>query len=266
MTRPTPSVGTESSRFENIPTRESIVARPAALILRYGRAIRGYAVAQLGEQDADDFVNTFCVKVLGGAFEHWTPGERRFRDYLKAAVRNAIADFQRRENRRNKPALGQPAGLSTCEAPDEDWLDCYLPNVLDLAFKALRTYQEEHPGNVYYTLVQILGEGGLIDDRKIDYREVVEKLRQATGRAFTVDNARQLRRRACRKLAELLVAEVWLTLGRQTVEDLEEELHLLGVLPYIGGFLPADWKQRVATGLWPERKPELVPPALASER
>jgi DNA-directed RNA polymerase specialized sigma24 family protein len=250
MSAPTPGCGAASSRLEAISTVQGIATDPGAMVLRYGPAIRGYAVRVLkSENDADDFCSEFCVRILEGKFRHWSPGEgRRFRDYLKRAVHNALADFWNRKKPWGNIEIRQPAELAACPASRDAaaWLDAYRRAVLDLALKALREYQNQRPGNVFHTLIQILEESGPGDERKLSARELVQKLHAATGREFTEENARQLRRRACRKLGELLLTEIRLGLASPTCADVEAELHELGLMPYFNDSLLADWKEHLA--------------------
>jgi RNA polymerase sigma factor (sigma-70 family) len=248
MTEPTPSGGAASSRLEAISTVQGLAADPRGLVLRYGRAIHRYAVRALkNEHDADDFCNRFCLQILEGKFQHWEPSQgRRFRDYLKKAVHNGMVDFWGRKKRRGNVEIRHPAELAAWPVPpDEDWLDSCRRAVLDLALKALHEFQDQHPGNVFHTLIQCLGESAWGDDRKVSSRDLVKKLQEATGREFTEDNARQLRHRASRKLAELLVAEVRRSLASPTPAEVEAELHELGLMPYLRDFLLADWKEHL---------------------
>src|SRR5262249_46248196 len=129
-----------------------------ALLARYGRAIRSYVLALLHDEDAaQDILLALRVKMLDGRFAHWTPGQGRFRFYLKRAVLNeALQHLRRHRNRRLERQVEDLTRLpegGPSEASGDVWLGLYRQAVLEAALKSLRVYQEQHPGNVFHTLV-----------------------------------------------------------------------------------------------------------------
>ncbi len=226
-----------SSEFSDISTRVSILGQPRVLLERYGRAVRGYLEAMLGPE-GEEVARDFTVKLLQGKFEHWTPGRGRFRDYLKAAVHHAAVDFLRRKGKEKQASglelLSDPLSGSPSQA--ETWLNLYRSEVLAAAFKELKRYQEQHPGNVFHTLARLLA-----DDADADSRQLADRLTQATGRRFTPENARKQTERSRRKLAELLLEQVRATLDGPSPAQLEQEVRTLGLMPFIEPHLPGDW-------------------------
>jgi hypothetical protein len=184
--------------------------------------------------------------MLKGVFARWTPGNGKFRFYLKKVVLNeALQQLRKRRNRRLERQVEDLAVLAergSCEGPNDVWLGLYRQAVLEAALKSLRSYQEQHPGNVFHTLIGMLtgdlsGEVGASSDETSDAK-LAERLGQMTGRNYTVANLAQQKRRARQKLAEFLASEVRATLGDPTPNELEDELRHLGLFGLISNFLP----------------------------
>ena len=83
------AVDPEPSRFGMISTHQDVLASVDGLFQRYGRAIRGYLQAVLGDEDAvQDVLLELRVKMLDGRLARWAPGQGKFRFYLKRSVLN----------------------------------------------------------------------------------------------------------------------------------------------------------------------------------
>lgn len=249
MIDPSASTASQASQFADIATRMSIFTQPAQILSRYGRAIRGYLCALLGDEDGEEMAREFAVKVLQGALEARPPGRGRFRDYLKTCVHHAAMDFLRRSQRRGGEKSFED--LSWIADPSaepararETWLSLYRAEVLASALKALQHYQEGNPGNVFHTLVGLL-------DRCDDSEELARELSKMTGTVYTAANARKQKERARRKLAELLLEEIRQTLDEPTPQALQEELGTLGLLDQVRPFLPEDWRTHGTQGTLP---------------
>lgn len=244
MIDPAASTGSESSQFANIATQSSVLTQPALILRRYGRAIRGYLGVLLGDENGEEVAREFAVTVLQGRLGARTPGQGRFRDYLKVSVYHAAMDFLRRAQRRGGEKsfddLSWIADPSQEPAPTRHaWLNLYRAEVLEAALQALQQYQERNPGNVFHTLVTLLDQ---VDGA--DSEELAKQLSQATGSRYTSANARKQKERARRKLAEFLLKEVNQTLEQPSPQAVEEELQALGLIDYVRPFLPTDWHAR----------------------
>jgi RNA polymerase sigma factor (sigma-70 family) len=216
------------------------------LVLRYHKAIRSYLGALLRDDDkADDVAQAVIVRILQGGFAGWSPQPgKKFRHYLKTAVRHAAISFLREEGRtaRARDDLVHLMEAGTTDPPaDDEWAKACRRTTLEGALAGLRSYQEQTPKNVFATLA-----GLLADHPEEDAEQLAERLEALTGRdrPFEAANVRQQVKRLRHKLAELLVAEVRSTLVDPTPERLEEELTEMGVMPYVRRFLPPDWRTR----------------------
>jgi len=247
MPEPSPTPESFPSQFGEISTRRDLLGDADALLQRYGRAIRGYLLALLHDEDAaHDVLLALRVKMMDGRFARWVPGQGRFRFYLKKAVLNEALQYLRKHrNRRLERQVEDLTRLADSEAaeePGDAWLGLYRQAVLQAALKSLRGYQEQHPGNVFHTLVGLLtgepGEESEAASNELSDAELAQRLGEATGRNFTVVNVAQQKRRARQKFAELLALEVKATLESPTPGELMAELRHLGLFGFIGDFLP----------------------------
>jgi RNA polymerase sigma factor (sigma-70 family) len=234
------------SRFADISTRQSILASPDRLLRHYSKAILAYLRALLQDDEAvEDVSLAFAEKIHQGKFGRWQPGPgKKFRYYLKRAVHNAAIDYFRQQPRREvtREDLDRFSDPDTDPSPwGQVWINEWRRAVVNGALERLRAYQQQHPGNCYFTLIRLLEaqllEGGA--DR-LSSPELAAALARETGRPCTEANARKLKSRALQKFAELLREEVWVSLGVEeaTAEEVDGELAQLGLAAYIRDFLP----------------------------
>ncbi len=242
----------DESRLDAIATQHSLLeqahlgsfsqALPArnALVMRYRKAIRGYLGALLqNDGDADELAQEVVVKMLQGGFAGFRSERGRFRDYLKAAVRNAaVGHFRRRSTSAHveldAEGLADSGGPDPCS--DETWLADWRRSLLEGARQALHAFQAGRTGNVYATLLYLLWD--FPDD---DTEALAARLAARTGQRLKPDAVRKQVSRARRKFAELLLEEVRRTLDDPTPERVRDELIEVGLLPFVRDFLPPDW-------------------------
>jgi RNA polymerase sigma-70 factor (ECF subfamily) len=232
-----------ASRLAQISTVRGLT--PQDLIERYGKAIRSYLIAFLGdEQDANDVARIMQIKILRGQFSSWQPEFGRFRDFLKASVRNAAKDFLRKKQRERKAQTNQANLLSHTADPhspngrihrggsDEFWLAVWREAILDRCLHRMRKFQASTRDNISYDIIRILAnEPELCSD------ELASRLTQLTRRPISAVNARKCKQRAQEKLAEFIIDEVSETLATPCEQDLRDELQTAGLLQYVGSYL-----------------------------
>src|SRR5688572_10163144 len=102
------------TRLDGIETRWSLIRQAhasgqektaaearAALVLRYARSVRHYVGAMVKDQeDADEVAQEVIVRLLQGNFAGADRDRGRFRDLLRAAVRNLVRDYWDRKKKR----------------------------------------------------------------------------------------------------------------------------------------------------------------------
>jgi DNA-directed RNA polymerase specialized sigma24 family protein len=245
------------SRISQVATAQGLP--PEEQVQRYATAVRGYLVALLRKwqvRDAEDVASEVSVEIAErfhkGGLLGWQ-GRGRFRDWLKKATRNQAISYLRAQTARwRRERLVGPLPEASQEfeetAPDEWETEYFRTDLLANALRALKAYEEQHPAQVYHTVVRLLGEEGLAGQEKVTSEELARRLTEATrrppDRPYTAENFRKLKEKALRRFAEVLLEELRRTLGNPGPGVLEEELHTLGLFPYVGRFLPADWRTR----------------------
>jgi RNA polymerase sigma-70 factor (ECF subfamily) len=241
MTEPTPKAPGTPLCLEQISTRWSLITDPAKFVLRYAPAIRRYLGALLhNPDDVEEVAQDFLLRVCEHQFTPEQVVRGRFRNYLKAAVRNSAVSFLRRRPRhrhderllRHLPGDDDPQAEAT-RAWIEEWRRCLLERV----WEALEDYQRRSPGNLCHTVLRLAVEHA--DD---DSQTLAARAAERTGRPLRGDAFRKQLSRARRLFAQFLVREVAQTLEQPTPEQVEEELIDLGVLHQVQRFLPDDWR------------------------
>ena len=221
-----------SSRIEDISTEWTVVRDPARFVMRYARAIQRYLGALIqNPHDAEEVAQEFFLRVTQHGFFHTRKGAGRFRDYLKAAVRNAALNFLRRSRPLNATdsSILQVAILDkTRVAADQAWAADWRQCLLDRACRALEQHQSRSPGNLFHTVLTVV-----VDNPLDDTKTLAARTSALIGRSLRADAFRQQVSRARRMLAHLLVHAVAQTLDNPTPEQVKEELIELALWEYI---------------------------------
>jgi DNA-directed RNA polymerase specialized sigma24 family protein len=226
------------SRLEEIRTDWAIVRDPARFVLRYAPAIQRYLAALVpNRHDAEEVAQEFFLRVVQHGFFRTQQEGGRFRDYLKAAVRNAALSYLRRDRARR--AIGCDAFAAgvpdkTLVAADRAWAGEWRRCLLERAYRALEKHQERSPGNLFHTVLSLLA-----DSPQDDTKALAARASALTGRPLRPEAFRKQVSRARRMLARLLVQEVARTLDQPTPERIKEELIELALWEYIRGLLPS---------------------------
>jgi hypothetical protein len=241
-------------RLDRIETRWSLVRQAHAagtgasaeqargvLVMRYASALRRYVGGIVKDRDeADELSQDFIMRLLKGDFAGADPDRGRFRDLLKAAVRNMIRNHWSKQNRRRPAVVDFDSVADNSENEIEaSWLTAWQTNVLDHAWGALKDFERSSPGNPAHTLLKWRTE---FPDETSD--QLAARLTQKVGSTVQPAAARQMLRRARLRFADLLVKEIAMGMDNPTPAQIEEELAALGLLEHVRDFLPDDWRER----------------------
>ncbi len=225
-------------RLDEISTEWSIVRDPTHFVRRYAPAIQRYVRALVHNcHDAEEIVQNFFLRIAQNGLLRPSQGGR-FRDYLKAAVRNAARNYLFR-NRAPKPA--DPALLQDCiadksqAAGDQVWVNEWRKCLLERACRALEQHQSQSPGNLFHLVLNMIANNPLDDSKTLAARTSA-----LIGRPLRDEAFRKQVSRARRLLARLLVREVAQTLGDSTPAQVKEELIVLGLWQYIRDHLTVE--------------------------
>jgi RNA polymerase sigma factor (sigma-70 family) len=254
MNDPAKTPGDPPARLDQIATRWSLlrlahqdtlsVAGPArnTLALRYSGAIRAYVGALVQDgQDADELAQEVLVRILRGDLKQAKPERGRFRDLLKAVIRNLARSHWARQQRRagvewDLTLVADDADEGDSEQ-DRQWLATWRRSVLDKTWAALEDYERTHKGSVSYTVLRLK-----TDKPGADSGELAECLGRHLGRPYRPEALRQQLHRARLRFAQFLLEEVARVLDDPTPRRVEEELIEVGLMDYVRDFLPEDWR------------------------
>jgi RNA polymerase sigma-70 factor (ECF subfamily) len=200
---------------------------------RYGGAVRRYALAALGDEDAaDEICQEFALKFVRGDFGNADPQLGRFRAFVKTVVYRLIVDFQRRRKQRlhERPLndeVAEPAfegdGVPTDDAAFRTgWRD----ELLARCWQQLEN-EEHRSGRPHYTALRFR-----VDHPELRSPELAEGLSKKLGHTINAGAVRVLLHRAREAFAELLLDEVTESLADGSLAEAEEELIELDLLEY----------------------------------
>jgi RNA polymerase sigma factor (sigma-70 family) len=229
-------------RLDQLSTHVATLEDAQQFLFRYGNAIRGYVTAVLrdpaaAEEVMQDLILAFLRR---GGPQMW-PGKGRFRDYLKAAARNAAITHLRKQGRQPAAAdLEVHADPQSTEAAAEraltsEWQRC----VLDRVWRELEAHERRSPGNLCHTVLRVVTEFPEEESTRLAEIAGARSKHLLTAEAF-----RKQVSRARRLMAEFILTEVARSIKEPTAADVESELVELGLWPYVASYLPADWRSR----------------------
>jgi DNA-directed RNA polymerase specialized sigma24 family protein len=209
-------------------------ARLRELLLRYYRAAFRYLLGVLKEANAaEELAQDFAVRFLRGDFRNVERSRGRFRDYLKAVLRNLARDHWRTRGREvqadTAAANERPAANDSQDDAvfDASWRD----ELLAKAWEALALL-EHTSGKPYFTALCLKAR-----EPQVRSPELAVRLGTELNKTFTADALRQIMHRAREAFGGFLLHEVEMSLDSKDRERLEEELAELQLLDYCRGVL-----------------------------
>jgi hypothetical protein len=227
------------SLLEHISTDWPLIGDPVRFVMRYARAIHKYLCAILNDpHDAEEVSQDFLTRVVERGFAQDRVTRGRFRDYLKAAVRNAARSQLRRKQlpQADEGALAElPDPGDTSAAADREWLAEWRQCLLDRAWHGLESHERASPESLFYTALRLS-----TDHPGEDSPALAARASQRVGRTVRPAAFRKQLSRARRQFARLVVHEVKQTLEDQHADAVYEELADLGLMDFVRDVLPAD--------------------------
>jgi DNA-directed RNA polymerase specialized sigma24 family protein len=204
------------------------------LLVRYQEAVRCYLLKKVGNANvADELASDFAYRVLNREdrlLSGLDPARGRFRDYLKVVLWRMAADYHR--GLRKQPLSLDPEGGWEPVTEDDttpDFEEVWRQEVVNQAWRALQAVEDAR-GKPYATAVRLTQL-----QPEIKAQELAERLTREMGRPFTAVGIRKIVERGRKMFADLLVAEVALSLEKATgeapsPEQVAEELKDLRLL------------------------------------
>jgi RNA polymerase sigma factor (sigma-70 family) len=203
-----------------------------AFIQRYQRAVYRYLLGALRDPDAaDDVFQDFALRVAQGAFRRASPERGRFRDYLKTSLIHLVTDYHNRLRRRPASLNGtclDPAAPCDLVDADEQFIRSWREELLARTWEALQKVEDEG-GQPYHSVLRFRTENA-----DATSAEMADRLTQQLKpeRPFTDTGIRKVLQRAKSRFADLLLDEIAESLDHPTLDEVEQELIAIELLPY----------------------------------
>ncbi len=207
-------------RTAHIPGPEGQAAM-GELVGRYHDAVLRYLRLKLRDANlADEVFQEFWTKLLTRKLAGADHNKGRFRDYLRTVLHRLIIDHFRGRKLQSLP----PGDLLDPTEPDADYDRVWREAILKRAFSRLETYEASTPKNRYATVLTLRR-----DNPSGSIEEIALELGKRVGTKVTPESFRKTLQRARAKFFDLLVRELKDTIHPATDEDIEDEIHALGL-------------------------------------
>lgn len=220
-----------ASLLDQITTRWPSITDPLRFVLRYAPAIRRYlSVIVRDPHELEDVIQSFLLRVVEKGFSEGQVSTGRFRDYLKACVRNAALAHLRKK----RPGMASEAQLASLAAPDQggrEWDEEWRSTMLASAFEKLEEHERHAPDGRLHTVLCLAR-----DHADADSPTLAELAAKRSGKPMTPEGFRKQLSRARAMLADLLADEARRTLDDPSPERVEEELAAVGLLEQVRSY------------------------------
>jgi RNA polymerase sigma-70 factor (ECF subfamily) len=226
---------TPGNFLDQITTRWPLITDPVRFVMRYAPAIRRYLSAIVRDpHDLDDVAQEFLLNVVRRGLVSEGEVRGRFRDYLKASIRNAALSHLRK---RRVPQASD-LDLASLAAPepasaDREWVEEWRTTLLGQAMEKLEEHERRAPDGRLHTVLCLAR-----DHPEADSPTLAALASQRSGKPMSPEAFRKQLSRARALLANLLIDEVRKTLESPTQEMIDDELAALQlqelVSPYLG--------------------------------
>src|SRR5262249_37763630 len=135
---------TEGSILEHISTHWHVVGDPLQFVMRYAAAVRRYVGAVVkNPHDSEGVVQDFLLNTGRRPFTPEQVRRGRFRDYLKAVLRNAALTHFRRSAHAASSRTDHLASIAAeGEAANREWLAEWRDCLLRRAWQALELHEQ----------------------------------------------------------------------------------------------------------------------------
>jgi RNA polymerase sigma factor (sigma-70 family) len=244
MESPSQPVADELSILEQISTHWPLITDPLQFVLRYAPAARSYLRALVKDpHDAEDVTQSFLLRMVHRPITPEQVPNGRFRDYLKAVLRNAALTHYRRASRHAKSSKKLETVPAVAESQaDGAWLAQWRHCLLQRVWDRLEQHEHQAPEGLAYTVLRLAA-----DHEGEDSTALARRASSRAGRQIRADAFRKQLSRARRRFAELLFKEVQQTLQRPSNTAVVQELRELGLMQYVRDYLPTSLRETASS-------------------
>ncbi|MGE3808140.1 MAG: hypothetical protein AB7K24_26050 [Gemmataceae bacterium] len=227
---------TDWSSVGRIGRAGAATERSERVLINYWLAAHSYLMALVNrdEELANELSDEFALRFLRGDFSKATPEKGRFRDYIKAVLRNLVAEHFRKQTARARHSERVDFENLSNERIEAEFLDNLRSAIVASAMQRLALFQKDH-GTPYYTALQLRSS-----HPDASMARLARLLTQQTKQPYATDYLRQIIHRARERLASFVVERVRNACRCATAEELREELHSLQLWESCKDFVDLD--------------------------
>ena len=211
--------------------RETSAAAEARgkILTRYALCAHKYLLGVTRDEHvAGDLAQEFALRFVRGDFRNASPQRGRFRDYLKASLRNLVKDHFRQKA---SEAVMSPQSMSKIEddgySMEPEFSNHWRQRILAYSWDALKSYEQSR-GNHYYSVLHLRAK-----HPDASSCELADLFFSLDGKQVKPEWIRQNLTRARKKFGEFVLEEVGRTIDSKEKSDILEELADLGLQKYV---------------------------------
>ena len=242
MNKPDPN-----SHLSRILTNPSVLKNPASFFDVYQVPVRKFFLCLCNSaNEADEQFQEFALKFLSGAFDSFKPERGRFRDYLKAALRN---QGKRSFQSGGKISLMLHEQLDTADPESQEPIELALKEFDAIEGEQIKKLvdddmraDEETGRNQFHSLLTFavsyqknrLSEYAESGGRtKIPVSAIAAFIQEKFGETVSLDTAKQRMHRAKAMYASKMIDEISVRVTDPSVAAVREAARELGLSLYI---------------------------------
>jgi len=200
----------------------------AKVLFHYRPAISRYLTKLTTNPDlAEELCQEFALRFLRGDFQNVRPERGRFRDYVKAALRNLVSDHYRRRTLPTEPLPSESQLPPASGADEDDFSEIWSCELMLRAWAALRA-DSAAAGNHYYEALRLK-----VEDPQRRAEDIATLLTQRVGTPYKDVTVRQMLRRGREKFTIFLRDAIRESLPADESDQVDQELADLGLLVYV---------------------------------
>lgn len=224
--------------LSRIQTNREVLGNPESFFAVYSRPIQRFFSCLVNDANlAEDLFQDFAVNFVTGTFANYDPDRGRFRDYLKASLRN-----QAKRQLKKKSVEADRFGTEFDEQAtriDDQRIAAALGEFDVSEGRDIRKYvamqmkqEEARREHLHYSLIKFLFAMRSEDlhRSRVPTQRLVDFFLELTGEEVTPANAKQRKSRALAIYAQKILAEIRQRFQISDVEELREAAAELGLL------------------------------------
>ncbi|MEM6468728.1 MAG: sigma factor [Planctomycetota bacterium] len=238
----------QPSHLSRILTHPDVIRDPQSFFDVYQAPIRKFFACLCNDgNEADEQFQEFALKFLSGAFDKFNPDKGRFRDYLKASLRNQVR--RRYQKQSAEPDVVSEEILELAEdsraiQPIDSAMEMFDAaegeQIRQLVEAEMRD-EESRGRNQFHSLLQFaidfqVQQSEKSDQqgtRKVPVSAVIDFISEKFGETVSRDAAKQRMSRAKADFASKMITEIGTRIGETSLTAIAQSASELGLSAFV---------------------------------